>query len=166
MPSFLYRFQHIFSAQSLIWIVEGSSVSTLQGPGEAHGSVEQSQNFENSGWPECGLHFEGILAGWQWASPSCDEQNRPKPVAVSSWCSMCLMPVWHDTHNANYFKALATCWKMRGSLSPVRHWQKDWSTTRPWQTWICSQIRLAVKGLRLGVWRGWWGSWEIGQEGR
>ena len=97
MPSFLYRFQHLVSAQSLIWILEGSSVSTLQGPGGAHGSVEQSQNFENSGWPEWGLHCEGILAGCRRASASCDEQNRPKPLALSSWCSMCLMPVWHDT---------------------------------------------------------------------
>ena len=97
VPSFLYRFQHLVSAQSLIWILEGSSVSTLQGPGGAHGSVEQSQNFENSGWPEWWLHFEGILAGCRRASAKCDEQNRPKPLALFSWCSMCLMPVWHDT---------------------------------------------------------------------
>ena len=62
------------------------------------------------------------------------------------------------------FKTLATCWKITGSLSPVRHWQKDWSTTRPWQIWICSAIRLALKGLRLGVWWGWWRSWGTGHE--
>ena len=51
------------------------------------------------------------------------------------------------------------------SLFAVRHWQRDWSTTRPWQTWIWVSTTLALKGLRLGVWWGWWGFWEIGHEG-
>ena len=46
--------------------------------------------------------------------------------------------------------------------SCVRHWQKDWSTTRPWQTWIWLATTLVLPGLRLGV---WWGCWGIGQEG-
>ena len=43
------------------------------------------------------------------------------------------------------------------SLPAVRHWQRDWSTTRPWQTWIWQTTTSALKGLRLGVWWGWWG---------
>ena len=54
----------------------------------------------------------------------------------------------------------------RRSLFAVRHWQKDWSTTWLWQTWICNSTTLALKGLRLGVWWGWWGSWGIGHERR
>ena len=51
------------------------------------------------------------------------------------------------------------------SFFPFRHWQKDWSTTPPWKTWIWLGTTLALKGLRLGVWWGWWGSWGIGHEG-
>ena len=51
------------------------------------------------------------------------------------------------------------------SLFAVRHWQRDWSTTRHWQTWIWKATTLVIPGLRLGVWWGWWGFWEIGHEG-
>ena len=53
------------------------------------------------------------------------------------------------------------CW----SLFAVRLWQKDWSTTRPWQTWLCITTTLVIPELRLGVWWGWWGCWGIGHEG-
>ena len=49
-------------------------------------------------------------------------------------------------------------------LFAVRDWQRCWSTTLPWQTWICLAATLALKGLRLGVWSGCWGSWGIGHE--
>ena len=51
------------------------------------------------------------------------------------------------------------------SLSAVRLWQRDWSTTRPWQTWIWKPTTLAQKGLRLGIWWGCWGCWGIDHEG-
>ena len=41
------------------------------------------------------------------------------------------------------------------SLSAVRHWQKDWSTTPPWQTWNCMATTLEIPELRLGVWWEW-----------
>ena len=50
-------------------------------------------------------------------------------------------------------------------LPPVRYWQRVWSTTRPWQTWIWISTTWVMLGLRLGVWWGWWGSWGIDHEG-
>ena len=54
-----------------------------------------------------------------------------------------------------------TFWR---SLFAVRHWQRDWSTTRPLQTWFCFTTTLVMQGLRLGVWWGWWGSWGTSHE--
>ena len=61
----------------------------------------------------------------------------------------CIITTWILDHFSWFHHVFCRC------LSAVRHWQRDWSTTRPWQTWICLTTTLALKGLRPGVWWGW-----------
>ena len=49
------------------------------------------------------------------------------------------------------------------ALPSVRPCRRVWSRTRPWGTWIWLTTTLALTGLRLGVWGGWWGWLGIGE---
>ena len=97
----------------------------------------------------CSCHFIGdhMICGYERKY----EKNAVEGVEISfMWISM----------NLRWFHHVFC-----RSLSAVRHWQRDWSTTRPWQTWLCFATTLVLPGLRLGVWWGCWGLSRIGHEG-
>ena len=103
-----------------------------------------SQSCRSEWFWDCSFNFT-------WDNKICEYERKYEKNAVEGVEISCM---WISTIFRWFHHVF---WR---SLSAVRHWQRGWSTTRPWQTCICRTTTLALKGLRLGVWWGWWGFWR------